>query len=87
MADFRETLEVSKNSTCFLAFSWCRTEEDLSTEEGMLPNPPLEIEFEQEATVAEIAELLDNFCETADKASRAIDALLNNGKVTVIEEY
>ena len=87
MADFRETLEVSKNSTCFLAFSWCRIKEDISTEEGMLPNPPLEIEFEQEATVAEVAELLEDFCETASKASMAIDALLNNGKVTVVEEY
>ena len=87
MADFRETLEVSKNSTCFLAFSWCRIKEDLATEEGMLPNPPLEIEFEQEATIVEVAELLDNFCETADKANRAIGALLNNGKATVVEEY
>jgi hypothetical protein len=87
MSDFKETLEVSKNSTCFLSFSWCRIKEDLATEEGMLPNPPLEIEFEQEATVAEVAELLDGFCETADKASRAIDALLNNGHVTVVEEY
>jgi len=87
MADFRETLEVSKNSTCFLAFSWCRTKEDLSTEEGMLPNPPMEIEFEQEASLEEVAELLDDFCETASKATSAIDRLLNNGKVTVVEEY
>ena len=87
MADFREVLEVSKNSTCFLSFSWCRTREDLATEEGMLPNPPMEIEFEQDASVNEIAELLDDFCETAGKATNAITALLNNGKVTVIEEY
>jgi len=87
MADFRETLEVSKNSTCFLAFSWCRTKEDLSTEEGMLPNPPMEIEFEQEASLEEVAELLDGFCETASKATGVIDRLLNNGKVTVVEEY
>ena len=87
MADFRETLEVQKNSTCFLAFSWCRTKEDLSTEEGMLSNPPMEIEFEQEASLEEVAELLDDFCETASKATGAIDRLLNNGKVTVVEEY
>ena len=87
MADFRETLEVSKNSTCFLSFSWCIIKEDLATEEGMLPNPPIEIEFEQEATASEVAELLDDFCETASKASNAITALLNNGKVTVVEEY
>lgn len=87
MADFRETLEVSKNSTCFLAFSWCRTKEDLATEEGMLPNPPMEIEFEQEATLEEVSEMIDSFCETADKANMAIDALLNNGKITLTDEY
>lgn len=87
MADFRETLEVSKNSTCFLAFSWCRIKEDLSTEEGMLPNPPIEIEFEQDASFEEVSEMIDNFCETASKATHAIEALLNNGKITVIEEY
>ena len=87
MADFRETLEVVKNSACFLAFSWCRTKEDLSTEEGMLPNPPMEIEFEQDASLDEVSDLLDDFCETAHKASGAIDRLLNNGKVTVVEEY
>jgi hypothetical protein len=53
----------------------------------MLPNPPMEIEFEQDASVSEAAELLDDFCETAGKATNAITALLNNGKVTVIEEY
>ena len=87
MADFRETLEVVKNSSCFLAFSWCRTKEDLSTEEGMLPNPPMEIEFEQEASIGEVSDLIDGFCETAHKASHAITTLLNNGKVTIVEEY
>ena len=87
MANFRETLEVTKNSTCFLAYSWCRIKEDLATEEGMLPNPPVEIEFEQSATVGEVADLIDDFCETADKAGNAITTLLNNGKVTVVEEY
>ena len=87
MADFRETLEVSKNSTCYLAFSWCRIKEDLSTEEGMLPNPPMEIEFEQDASLEEVSDTIENFCETASKATHAIEALLNNGKITVIEEY
>ena len=87
MSDFRETLEVAKNSSCFLSFSWCRTKEDLSTEEGMLPNPPLEIEFEQDATLAEVSELIDDFCGTAHKATQAVIALLNNGKITVVEEY
>ena len=87
MADFRETLEVSKNSTCFLAYSWCRIKEDLSTEETMLPNPPVEIEYEQDASIGEVSELLEDFCETASKASGAITRLLNNGKVTVVEEY
>ena len=87
MADFIETLEVSKNSKCFLSFSWCRIKEDLSTEEGMLPNPPMEIEFEQDASLEEVSEMIDNFCGTASKATHAIEALLNNGKTTVTEEY
>ena len=87
VTDFRETLEVSKNSTCFLSFSWCRIKEDLATEEGMLPNPPLEIEFEQNASLEEVSEMIDSFCETADKASSALEALLNNGKTTIVEEY
>ena len=87
MADFRETLEVSKNSTCFLSFSWCRIKEDLATEEGMLPNPPLEIEYEQNASLEEVSKMIDSFCETADKASSALEALLNNGKAVIVEEY
>ena len=87
MADFRETLEVSKNSTCFLAFSWCRTKEDLSTEEGMLPNPPLEIEFEQEATLGEVADLIERFSENEQQCFAALQTLHNNGKVTLTDEY
>jgi hypothetical protein len=82
-----EALEVLKNSTCFLSFSWCRIKEDLATEEGMLPNPPLEIEYEQDASLEEVSEMIDSFCETADKASSALEALLNNGKAVIVEEY
>ena len=87
MADFRETLEVKKNSTCFLSYSFCWTKEDLATEEGMLPNPPMEIEFDVDATLGEVADLIENFCETADKCQAAIDALFNNGRIRISEEY
>ena len=87
MADFRETLEVSKNSTCFLAFSWCRIKEDLATEEGMLPNPPLEIEFEQEATLGEVADLIERFSENEEQCFAALQRLQDNGKVTLTDEY
>ena len=87
MADFREILEVSKNSTCFLAFSWCRIKEDLATEEGMLPNPPLEIEFEQEATLGEVADLIERFSENEEQCFAALQRLQDNGKVTLTDEY
>lgn len=50
MVDFRETLEVVKNSSCFFAFCW--TKEDLAElDENELPAPPVEIEFDCEATL------------------------------------
>jgi hypothetical protein len=50
MADFREVLEVSKNSTCFLSFSFYKTKEDLAVvDEDELPNPPVEVEFAEDA--------------------------------------
>ena len=35
VTDFKETLEVKKNSKCFLSYSFNWMKEDLSTEEGM----------------------------------------------------
>jgi hypothetical protein len=87
MADFREVLEVRKNSTCFLAFTWCKTKEDLATEEGMLPNPPMEIDWNDCATIGEIADLIDSLSDTSDEASVRIRQLLDTGKTTMIKEY
>lgn len=87
MADFREVLEVRKNSTCFLAFTWCKTKEDLATEEGMLPNPPIEIGWDDNATIGEVADLIDSLSDTSDEASVRIRQLLDTGKTTMIKEY
>ena len=87
MTDFREVLEVSKNSTCFLAFTWCKTKEDLATEEGMLPNPPVEIEFADDATIGEVADLIDSLSDSADESTLRIQQLLDTGKTTMIKEY
>ena len=87
MADFREVLEVRKNSTCFLAFTWCKTKEDLATEEGMLPNPPMEIDWNDNATIGEVADLIDSLSDTSDEASVRIRQLLDTGKTTMIKEY
>ena len=87
MADFREVLEVRKNSTCFLAFTWCKTKEDLATEEGMLPNPPMEIGWDDNATIGEVADLIDGLSDTSDEASVRIRQLLDTGKTTMIKEY
>jgi hypothetical protein len=87
MADFRETLEVSKNSTCFLSFSFCKTKEDLATKEGMLPNPPMEFDWDDNATIGEVADLIDNLSDTSDEASVRIRQLLDTGKTTMIKEY
>ncbi len=88
MADFRETLEVSKNSTCFLSFSFCKTKEDLALVDGdQLPNPPMEIEFADDATIGEVTDLIDGLSDTSDEASVRIRQLLDTGKTTMIKEY
>jgi hypothetical protein len=87
MADFREVLEVRKNSTCFLAFTWCKTKEDLATEEGMLSNPPMEIDWNDCATIGEVADLIDSLSDSADESTLRIQQLLYTGKTTMIKEY
>ena len=88
MADFREVLEVSKNSTCFLGFSFCKTKEDLAVvEEDELPNPPLEIEFADCASIGEVADLIDGLSDSADESTMRIQQLLDTGKTTMIKEY
>ena len=87
MADFRETLEVSKNSTCFLSYSFCKTKEDLAVEEGMLPNPPMEIDWDDNATIGEVSDLIDSLSDSADESTMRIQQLLDTGKTTMIKEY
>jgi hypothetical protein len=88
MADFRETLEVSKNSTCFLSFSFCKTKEDLALiDEDELPNPPVEVEFADDATLGEVADLIERFSKNEQQCFAALQTLQNNGKVTLTDEY
>ena len=87
MADFREILEVSKNSTCFLSYSFCKTKEDLAVEEGMLPNPPMEIDWDDNATIGEVSDLIDSLSDSADEASVRIRQLLDTGKTRMVKEY
>ena len=88
MADFREILEVSKNSTCFLSFSFCKTKEDLAVvDDDQLDNPPMEIEFADDATIDEVADLIDSLSDSADETSFKIQQLLDTGKTTMIKEY
>lgn len=88
MADFREVLEVSKNSKCFLSFSFCKTKEDLAViDDDQLPNPPMEIEFADDATIGEVSDLIDRLSDNADEASFRIQQLLDTGKTTMIKEY
>ena len=88
MADFRETLEVSKNSTCFLSFSFCKTKEDLALiDEDELPNPPVEVEFAEDATLGEVADLIERFSENEEQCFAALQILQDNGKVFLTDEY
>lgn len=88
MADFREVLEVRKNSTCFLSFSFCKTKEDLAlVDDDQLPNPPMEIEFADDATIGEISDLIDSLSDNADESTFRIQQLLDTGRTTMIKEY
>ena len=88
MADFREVLEVSKNSTCFLSFSFCKTKEDLAVvEDEQLPNPPMEIEFADVATIGEVSDLINSLSDTNDEACFRIQQLLDTGKTRMVKEY
>ena len=88
MADFRETLEVSKNSTCFLSFSFCKTKEDLAlVDDDQLPNPPMEIDWDDNATIGEVSDLIDSLSDTSDEASVRIRQLLDTGRTRMVKEY
>ena len=88
MADFREVLEVSKNSKCFLSYSFCKTKEDLAVyDDDQLPNPPMEIEFDDNATIGEVADLIDSLSDTNDEATMRIQQLLDTGRTRMVKEY
>ena len=88
MTDFREVLEVSKNSTCFLSYSFCKTKEDLAlVNDDQLSNPPIEIEFDDNATIGEVSDLIDSLSDSADESAFRIQQLLDTGKTTMIKEY
>lgn len=88
MADFKETLEVVKNSTSFLSYSFCRVKEDLAlVDDGVLPNPPMEIEFADNATIGEVTDLIDSLSDSVDESTWRIQQLLDTGKTTMIKEY
>ena len=88
MADFRETLEVSKNSTCFLSFSFCKTKEDLAVvDDYQLPNPPIKIEFADDATLGEVADLIERFSENEEQCFAALQRLQNTGRLILTDEY
>lgn len=87
VTDFKETLEVKKNSKCFLSYSFNWTKEDLSTEEGMLPNPPMEIRFGDNLTLDKVETLINDFSENEEQCAAALQTLQNNGKVTMVSEY
>ena len=88
MADFREVLEVSKNSTCFLSYSFCKVKEDLALiDEDELSNPPMEIEFADDATLGEVADLIERFSENEEQCFAALQRLQNNGRLILTDEY
>lgn len=86
MADFKETLEVVKNSNCFFSFCW--TKEDLAEyDEYELPDPPMEIEFADNATLSEIVGKIEHMSNSASQCQAAINQLFDTGKVTLTDEY
>ena len=74
-----------KMITCAMLRTDCL--EDLATEEGMLPNPPMEIDWDNNATIGEVSDLIDRLSDTNDEATMRIQQLLDTGKVSMIKEY
>lgn len=90
ITDFKETLEIVKNSTCLLSYSYCWTKEDpaLEEEDG-LPAPPVEIDFNthHDLTLEEVERMVEDFTSTADECNAAIQKLLDTGRVRIVSEY
>lgn len=81
MADFKETLEVVKNSSCFMSFSFCKVQEDLATEETTV------LDWNDTASIGEVADIIESFCDKEDKVFNALQRLQSFGKVTIEDEY
>lgn len=79
--DFKETLKVVKNSSCFLSYSFQITQEDLASESSKV------LDSGKSVSLIVVSDLIDEFCETQDKANTAVNNLLRNGRVEIIEEY
>lgn len=88
MADFKETLEVSRNHTCFLSYSWSWIKEDLTeTDDNQLPFPPAEIEWNDDASLGEVADKIESFCDKEDKVFEALSQLRDSGRIRLTDEY
>lgn len=93
MADFREVLEISRDKEIRnrLCYSWCKTKYDLCDEpqEGELEAPPIEIDFDMEVPIGEIADMVDQFCASTFVARAKLRSLLEcgNQRVRIVEEY
>ena len=81
VTDFKETLEVKKNSKCFLSYSYRWTKTDLTF------NDVLETKSGSELSLNEVDSLIDDFSENAAQCAAALQTLQNNGKVTMVSEY
>ena len=79
--DFKETLKVVKNSSCFLSYSFQITQEDLTSESSKV------LDSGKSVSLIVVSDLIDEFWETQDKANTAVNNLLRNGRVEIIEEY
>lgn len=83
--DFKETLEVSRNcSANFLCYSYCHTQEDLAIEDEYSTRV---LDFNDNASLEEVASLIEDFCPTDDKTSICLQRLLDTGRVIIEEEY
>lgn len=88
MADFRETLTVTRNSTCFMSYSFCWVKEDLAElDEDGLQSPPAEIDWDDNATIGEITDQIERFCDKENKVFAALQELRSTGHITLTDEY
>lgn len=81
MADFKEFLEVTKNSTCFLTYTYVKVKEDLTTGETIGANVDLN------ASLGKVSDLIEKFCANEEQTFAAIQQLMNNGRVYLSDEY